>query len=127
MTWYDEAIEPEIRDLVRLLRDNGINTECSCGHSMYVQFQVIEFNDTVATVDYLLFNSGYRDYRIEETIERRQGFLTTTATVYFPVGGRYPVQLERQAAMEQASMLRKAGGGTRGHKKTKGTQCGKEN
>ena len=35
--WYEEAIEEPIRDLVRLLRDNGFNTFCSCGHKMYVQ------------------------------------------------------------------------------------------
>lgn len=40
MDWY-ENIEPEIRDLVKYLRNNGINTECSCGHDMYIQCQHI--------------------------------------------------------------------------------------
>ena len=35
--WYEENIEPEIRELVRLLRDNGVNTISSCGHEMTIQ------------------------------------------------------------------------------------------
>jgi len=39
--WYDQFIEHPLRDLVRVLRKNGINTECSCGHEMYIQCQHI--------------------------------------------------------------------------------------
>lgn len=38
--WYERKIEEPVRDLVRFLRNNGINTECSCGHDMYIQCQV---------------------------------------------------------------------------------------
>lgn len=38
--WYEINIEEEVRDIVKYLRNNGINTECSCGHEMYVQCQV---------------------------------------------------------------------------------------
>lgn len=34
--WYD-CIEEPIRDLVRLLRNNGFNTTCSCGHAMIIE------------------------------------------------------------------------------------------
>jgi len=34
--WYDN-IEKPIRKIVKLLRDNGFNTTCSCGHEMYVE------------------------------------------------------------------------------------------
>jgi len=37
MDWYEENIEEPVRDVVKHLRDNGFNTECSCGHDMYVQ------------------------------------------------------------------------------------------
>ena len=37
MDWYEEHVEPEVRDLVRYLRNNGVNTECSCGHEGYIQ------------------------------------------------------------------------------------------
>ena len=35
--WYERNIEEPIRPLFCLLRDNGINTVCSCGHEMYVE------------------------------------------------------------------------------------------
>jgi hypothetical protein len=41
MDWYEEAIEEPIRDLVKYLRNSGINTECSCGHDMYIQCQCL--------------------------------------------------------------------------------------
>lgn len=40
MNWYEENIEESIIPLVKLLRDNGFNTECSCGHEMYVQCSI---------------------------------------------------------------------------------------
>lgn len=36
MDWY-EKIEPEVREIVRELRNKGINTICSCGHKMEIQ------------------------------------------------------------------------------------------
>jgi len=41
MDWYKEYIEEDIRPLVKLLRENGFNTECSCGHDMYVQCLIL--------------------------------------------------------------------------------------
>jgi len=35
--WYEEKIEEPLRDLVKILRNNGVNTTCSCGHEMYIQ------------------------------------------------------------------------------------------
>lgn len=39
--WYENHIEEPLRDLVRYLRNNGVNTECSCAHEnpMYIQCQ----------------------------------------------------------------------------------------
>lgn len=37
--WYD-IIEEPVRELVRMLRDNGINTTCSCGHTMEIQAEL---------------------------------------------------------------------------------------
>jgi len=34
--WYDSIEEP-IRDVVKLLRDNGFNTMNSCGHEMTIE------------------------------------------------------------------------------------------
>ena len=34
--WYEIKIEEGVRDLVRLMRDNGFNTTSSCGHDMCI-------------------------------------------------------------------------------------------
>jgi hypothetical protein len=73
---------------------------------MYVQFQVILKNDTADKVDDILYISGYRDYKIEITVCREEGYLRTTGTVYFPIKGRYPVQDERISALEQHYSLK---------------------
>ena len=67
MNWYDEYIEEPIRDLVKLLRDSGFNTECSCGHEMYVQCQCIP-EGPLQRLHNLLFEN-YTDYKIEITLE----------------------------------------------------------
>ena len=59
--WLDRYIEPEIRPIVKLLRDNGVNTECSCGHEMYVQCHWQQ-DAEVTDVFNLLWNSGYRGF-----------------------------------------------------------------
>jgi hypothetical protein len=98
--WYVEFIEFPIRKVVRLLRNHGVNTECSCGHQMYVQFQVIDGSD-VDRVDTVLSDHRYRDYIIECHVNRAGGHLQAYGTVYFKVGGKYPVHAERTAALEQ--------------------------
>lgn len=69
MNWYD-CIEPKIKPLVKLLRDNGFNTECSCEHEMYVQCQ---YNGEIKRLDDLLFNNGFRNYYIKIEINRIDG------------------------------------------------------
>jgi len=39
--WYDKFIEKNLREIVEYLRNNGINTECSCEHRGYIQCQYI--------------------------------------------------------------------------------------
>ena len=84
--WYDENIEEAMRPVVKLLRDNGINTECSCGHEMYVQCQY-RHEGFLRDLDYLLFNAGYRDYVFAITITREEGHLRHTMDIKFPKGG----------------------------------------
>jgi len=71
MSWYD-TIEPGIRSVVRLLRDNGFNTECSCEHERYVQC-AYSADGELARLDNLLFNAGYCDYSLEVEIIREDG------------------------------------------------------
>lgn len=74
MDWYEEYIEEEIRPLVKLLRDNGVNTTCSCGHDMYVECDFLPDKE-VQRLDNLLFDHGYRDYEINFNIKRVDGHL----------------------------------------------------
>ena len=39
--WYKEKIEEPLAGIVRYIRNNGVNTECSCGHKMYIQCQYL--------------------------------------------------------------------------------------
>lgn len=60
--WYQENIEPEIRDFVKLLRDNGFNTEYSCGHEMYVECRYVPDGEVKRLHD--LLYSRYKSYEI---------------------------------------------------------------
>ena len=60
--WYD-CIEPEIREIVRLLRDNGFNTYSSCGHEMYVQLDII-CGAELDELHNLLHNNGYPHFQM---------------------------------------------------------------
>lgn len=39
--WYERNVDEPVRELVKHLRNNGVNTECCCGHDtpMYIQCQ----------------------------------------------------------------------------------------
>ncbi len=79
-TWYEEFIEEEIRPLVKTLRENGVNTTCSCGHDMYVECHFITDGE-IQRIDNLLFNNGYRDYEISVDLVRKSGHLYSTITI----------------------------------------------
>lgn len=72
MDWYEETIEPEIRPIVKLLRNNGFNTTCSCGREMYVECEIIT-DGTLQKLDNLLFNNGFTDYKITISVDRVAG------------------------------------------------------
>jgi hypothetical protein len=100
-SWYEEHVEAPIRERVRLLRDNGFNSEQSCGHRDWIQIQLLRF-DEVDRLDGVLTRSGERDYIIEATLRRDGGHQSATATVFFGVGDdkRFPVQSRRVHAEE---------------------------
>lgn len=66
-TEFYKNIEPGVRDLVRLLRDNGINTTSSCEHERYIQFDVWQDGDP-ELVRSLLYHAGYRGFKIETVL-----------------------------------------------------------
>lgn len=74
--WYDNIEEP-VRELVRHLRNNGINTTCSCGHDMYIQADVIPDGSFKHLHDllfnYLTENELNVEYDITFRLEVRNG------------------------------------------------------
>ena len=79
--WY-KTLEPRVREVVKLLRNNGINTECSCEHEKYVQCQ-FNIDGLAKKVDDLLFNNKYRNYQIDITIRREEGFVRSSMEITF--------------------------------------------
>ncbi len=55
MNEFYREIEEPIRDIVRTLRDNGVNTTCSCGHDIYVEADIIP-DGMLQTIHRTLFN-----------------------------------------------------------------------
>ena len=55
MDWYEENIEEGVRDIVKYLRNNGVNTESSCEHDNMVQCQYIP-DGMIQHVHTLLYN-----------------------------------------------------------------------
>ncbi len=66
--WYD-LIEPGVRNIVRILRNNGFNTTMSCEHSMTVAIDLdprsnIYFGDEIERLHTLLLKSGHTQFLI---------------------------------------------------------------
>ena len=61
--WYDRIEEP-VRELVSLLRNNGFNTFCSCGHEKYIQIEYYSFEEEIRRLYNLLWDSGYKDFEL---------------------------------------------------------------
>jgi len=80
--WYEENIEEGVRYPVKLLRDNGFNTDCSCEHDKYVQCQYIT-DDVIMRLDHLLFNSGFRNYEIVVNVKRVDGHSYPSMNIKF--------------------------------------------
>jgi len=88
--WYDVMIEDPLKELVKVLRNNGFNTECSCGHDMYVQCQYL-MDGEVKRLHDLLFcffhekegMSGV-NYHITINIEVNDGCMHTSMNIQLP-------------------------------------------
>ena len=83
LTEFYKGIEPGVRDIVRLLRDNGINTLSSCEHEKYIQFNLVGLAYEIDVIHNLLFNAGLRGYCIETIFgQPPDGFLYHRGTIY---------------------------------------------
>lgn len=66
MNWYNQIEEP-VRELVKLLRNNGFNTICSCGHNNpqpYVQMEWYIHQD-IQRLYGLLWDNGYKNFELK--------------------------------------------------------------
>jgi len=75
--WYANTIEEPVRNLVKFLRNEGFNTESSCGHDMYVQCQYIPdgeiFRLHKSLIYYLHSHKLPENYEINLTINVSNG------------------------------------------------------
>ncbi len=62
-SWYDD-IEAPIRTHVKLLRDNGFNTTCSCGHGMWVELELGNNLDEGERLARFLQENGYHQFHL---------------------------------------------------------------
>jgi len=76
--WYQENIEHPLQELVKILRNNGVNTESSCGHKMYIQCQFTIGYDNLMKIDRLIYdymsdNDLEITYDLTARMRRRRG------------------------------------------------------
>lgn len=79
--WYERNIEPEVRDLVRLLRNNGYNTFRSCGHDEWISFAV-EDPKEAWTLMLFLRERNYENFEIHFEIHVGKKEWSQTMTLY---------------------------------------------
>jgi len=90
--WYDTIEEP-VRNIVKMLRENGINTQCSCGHDMYIQCEFYPGYDTqhlhIILCNYFHKYHQEPNFRIESLIEMKNSNLHCGLNIYFPKDWRF--------------------------------------
>ena len=60
---FYEQLEPAVRPIVKLLRDQGFNTTCSCGHVRYVEMETDGDGDARRLVDTLI-EAGHTNFHV---------------------------------------------------------------
>jgi hypothetical protein len=102
MDWYEENIEEGVRDIVRRLRNEGVNTVSSCHHdgtiqcSYFTEGQVMRLDNTI--FNWLNEIGAPKNYTITVTVERIGGHSYRTMEV---------VGLPRQAPGEPVTTHRR--------------------
>ena len=83
--WYNNIEEP-LKELVFILRNNGFNTESSCGHKKYIQCQYILEGELMRLhrilYNYLDDNNISKDYEINITIKVINGCQYPSLTIF---------------------------------------------
>lgn len=114
-------IEAPIRSLVRLLRDNGWNTTCSCGHGMWVELDLYMYMDDLEALRCLLLDHGYHDFTIKADLRCVDQWPVRCASVY--LGNYIPVDgtSYQELSAKIADLKEK---GERMHQALYRTKCG---
>ena len=71
MKWY-KNIEPEVRDLVKLLRNNGWNTTCSCGHNKTIEIEITNMVE-MENLGTFLIENGIKEFIIQGNLDNIGG------------------------------------------------------
>ena len=61
---FYSSLESGVREWVKLLRDAGINTECSCGHEGYIQCQCLDPITEIDRIKNVLHSNNCWNYEI---------------------------------------------------------------
>lgn len=93
--WYDNNIEPEVRELVKTLRDRGINTTCSCGHDMYIEFITSDPTTDMMIIRGILIEKGIKNWFVEVRDESIGG------QIYY---GRGEIKMKDQNKQENEAL-----------------------
>ena len=98
---FYESIEEPIRNVVKLLRDNGFNTESSCGHTMEVQIQLFP-DGQLESLHSLIFNYLHKNslplnYKIDIQIEVIDSYMYTYLNLTFKKGKVYAKKTRTKA------------------------------
>lgn len=64
--WYERFIEEPLRPLIKLLRNNGFNTVCSCGHlpKPYIQIEWYDEKEDIRRLYDLLVENNFKNFTI---------------------------------------------------------------
>jgi hypothetical protein len=81
--WYLINIEEPVRDIVMALRNNGVNTTCSCGHEMYIECEYYE-DEELQNIYCALIELGFDKYRVEIMDDVNDGNRHTYLTIMLP-------------------------------------------
>lgn len=79
-----DVVEEPLKELVQLLRDNGFNTNCSCGHLPDPYIQMEWYSDDEITKLYnLLVENNYKNFFIKAEWNTTFGINHRTLEIVF--------------------------------------------
>lgn len=89
--WYKFNIEDPLKDIIKNLRDNGINTFCSCGHKRYIQCETHDIATEIDTIYNVLVEMDIEEYKVNIHVEySRTYFYHKFLEITFPdENGKY--------------------------------------